>query len=86
MADLDSFGRARPNKQMARAKSGGVKSAGDVHAYRTPHGPTSLGNRGPGLGGQVFAKGTQGVGSIRTGSSGRPGLGGSTHKSGSQKC
>jgi hypothetical protein len=69
------YGPDTKKKQVARAKSGGCTEAGDVNKYRAPQGPTSLGNRGPGLGGDVFERGSQSA-DIYCGEGGSPGLGG----------
>lgn len=77
---------AKPGPQKAKAKSGGETSARDVRAYKTPYGPSSLGNSGPGLGGDNFGNaGSQGKNSLRCGEGGSPGLGGKKHSSGSQR-
>jgi len=73
---LSEYGPDTRKKQAARAKSGGCKSARDVMDYDSPYGPSSLGNRGPGLGGDVFERGTQNLSSVDCGESGSPGLGG----------
>lgn len=44
-----------------RASSGGVREAKPIANYKPPVGPTSIGNRGPGLGGKNHGNcGTQG--------------------------
>jgi hypothetical protein len=73
---LSEYGPDARKKQAARAKSGGCTSAGDVRNYHPPTGPTSIGNRGPGLGGEVFERGTQNLSSVGCGESGSPGIGG----------
>ena len=70
------YGPDTPKKQVARAKTGGCTSAGDVNRYRAPQGPTSISNRGPGLGGDVFERGSQNLSTLACGESGSPGLGG----------
>lgn len=60
-----------------RASSGGIKKAIDVMGYAKPKGPTSIGNRGPGLGGKNLGPcGTQGCHDLPKGEGGSPGLGG----------
>jgi hypothetical protein len=73
------YGPDTPKKQAARAKSGGVKSAAMLD-YSPPQGPTSLGNMGPGLGGDVHERGSQGMMSCPTHTSGGPGIGGMRSK------
>ena len=73
---LSEYGPDARKKQAARAKSGGCTSAGDVNRYRAPQGPTSITNRGVGLGGDVFERGTQNLSSVNCGEGGSPGLGG----------
>lgn len=73
---LESFGPS-PGRMESRAKSGGVKEARDVNKYRPPTGPTSISNRGPGLGGTNYGNcGVQGPKTIRSNEGGSPGLGG----------
>jgi len=68
---LSEYGPDARKKQAARATS-----AGDVNRYRAPQGPTSITNRGVGLGGDVFERGTQNLSSVSCGEGGSPGLGG----------
>ena len=72
---LSEYGPDTPKKQAAKAKTGGVKSARDVMGYKAPYGPTSLGNRSVGLGGEVYEQGLQNC-DFRSSESGSPGLGG----------
>ena len=73
---LSEYGDDVPKKAAGRAKSGGVKTAKSL-PYSTPQGPTSLGNRGPGLGGDNYgACGVQGPKAARPREGGGVGLGG----------
>ena len=78
---LSEYGPDTAKKQAAKAKTGGVKSARDVMGYKAPTGPTSLGNRGPGLGGEVYEQGLQNCG-FRSREGGSAGLGGKNKGSG----
>jgi hypothetical protein len=82
---LSDFGPDSSNPQVARAKSGGPKSAGDVLNYKAPQGPSSVNNpKAPGLHGTVYPSGSQTT-TLHSSSSGKPGLGGDNNKSGSQR-
>lgn len=72
---LSEYGPDASKRQAARATSGGVKKARDVNAYQKPQGPTSIGNRGVGLGGKNYGN-TPGFNTCPTGEGGSPGLGG----------
>lgn len=50
-----------PSKSTPRSGEvcGGVKKAVDVNGYRPPAGPTSIGNKRVGLGGDVYGCGSQ---------------------------
>jgi len=83
---LNEYGPDRSNPQKPRASRGGVMQARDVNAYQPPQGPTSIGNRGPGLGGDNYGNcGTQGPKAIHRAEGGSPGLHGMKHPDGSQK-
>lgn len=73
------------SRKESRASSGGVESSKDVHAYRMPMGPTSIGNHGPGLGGTSHMCGSQGSHSVGARSSGSAGLGGSNRGKGTNR-
>jgi hypothetical protein len=74
-----------PRRAESRAKSGGFTSARDVQGYRKPQGPTSIGNRKVGLGGDNY--GVCGTQSHYAGpsESGSPGLHGMRKGHGSQR-
>ena len=83
---LSQYGKDVPKKMVARAKSGGIKKARDVWDYDPPQGPTSIGNSGPGLGGDNYGNcGTQGPKAATPREGGGAGLHGVRHPAGSQK-
>ena len=58
---LSEYGPDAHKTQAARASKGGVTKARDVREYSPPKGPTSIGNRRVGLGGDNLGVcGTQG--------------------------
>ena len=74
---LSEYGPDAKKRQAGRAKTGGFTSARDVMGYDPPQGPTSISNRGPGLGGDNFGNcGVQGPKAIRPREGGGVGLGG----------
>jgi hypothetical protein len=80
---LSEYGKDSFQPQAARATSGGVKSARDVMNYATPKGPTNIGDpKGPGLHGDRHGTAHCPVAGRGSGS---PGIGGTVHRSGSQK-
>lgn len=56
---LGEYGPGSSQPQRERASNGGCCEPKDVHNYQHPVGPTSIGNRGPGLGGETHPQGTQ---------------------------
>ena len=83
---LSEFGPDSAKPQAARATSGGVKQARDVMGYRPPQGPTSIGNRGVGLGGENLGVcGTQGKYGTGVSESGSPGLHGENRGMGTNR-
>lgn len=80
---LSEYGHDIPHPQAPRATSGGVTVARDVHNYMPPHGPSNIHDpKGPGLHGTNHGH-EQGCTAGR--GSGRPGNGGTVHRSGSQR-
>jgi hypothetical protein len=74
---LSEYGPDAKKPQAARASSGGITAARDVNKYRPPQGPTSIGNRKVGLGGDNYGhSGFQGATSCPSKETGGPGLGG----------
>ena len=83
---LSEYGRDAHKPQAPRATTGGITRARDVNKYQKPQGPTSIGNKKVGLGGENFGYcGTQGQHDVGTSQSGKPGLGGDRKRKGSQK-
>jgi hypothetical protein len=83
---LGGYGPEHHSPQAARAKSGGVKKAGDVHAYQKPLGPTSINSpKSPGLHGSVHSSGSQGHHGGGESEGGSVGLHGTNQRSGSQR-
>jgi hypothetical protein len=80
---LNEYGPNSPSNQRPRASSGGITQARDVMNYQPPQGPTSIGDRGPGLHENNFGNcGTQQRSNTSTRESGSPGLHGITHPHG----
>ena len=83
---LSEYGKDVSKPQVRRAKSGGIKSARDVMGYDPPQGPTSISNRGPGLGGDNYGNcGVQGPKAARPREGGGVGLHGEIRRKGSQR-
>ena len=79
---LSEYGRDIPKPQAVRATTGGVKEAKPL-SYSPPQGPTNINDgRDAGLHGQNHGMARCPVAS---GTSGSPGIGGTTHRSGSQR-
>jgi hypothetical protein len=74
---LSMYGNDSSQPKARRATSGGKMPVRDVMGYDAPQGPTSIGNRGPGLGGDNYGNcGTQGPKSASPREGGSVGLGG----------
>ena len=80
---LGEYGRDIPKPQAARATTGGVKEAKPISNYKPPVGPTNINDpKGPGIHGDTHGMARCPV--ARSGG-GSPGIGGTTHRSGSQR-
>lgn len=80
---LGEYGKDSSQPQAARATSGGVTSAKPISNYKAPQGPTNINDpKGPSLHGANLGSCPKGSG---MGSSGSPGIGGTVHRSGSQR-
>lgn len=80
---LGEYGKDIPKPQAARATSGGIKEAGPLSNYCPPVGPTNVNDpKSPGIHGTDHGMAARPVAS---GTSGSPGIGGTTHRSGSQR-
>lgn len=80
---LSEYGRDIPHPQAPRATSGGCTDARDVMNYKPPQGPTNINDpKSPGIHGE-----NHGMAQRPSGAScgGGPGLGGTVHRSGSQR-
>ncbi len=85
MGDLSDYAKA-PHRGSPGKLSGGIRKARDVHAYQKPQGPTSIGNRGRGLGGDNHGHaGSQGMHGETHSEYGSPGIHGSRNRSGSKR-
>ncbi len=83
---LSEFGPDANKPQAGRATRGGVERFRDVMGYSPPKGPTSIGNRGVGLGGDnLGCRGTQGKYGVGASESGSPGLGGDNQGMGTNR-
>lgn len=80
---LGEYGKDSSQPQAARATTGGVKEAKPISNYCPPQGPSNINDpKGPGLHGDHHGM-ARNPGAVR--SSGSPGIGGTTHRSGSQR-
>jgi hypothetical protein len=80
---LSEYGKDISHPQAARATSGGCTSARDVMNYKAPVGPTNINDaKSPGLHGDSHGMARCPVADR---GSGGPGIGGTTHRSGSQR-
>jgi hypothetical protein len=80
---LSEYGKDSSQPQAARATSGGCTEAKPISNYKAPVGPTNINDsKSPGIHGD-----SHGMASCPSprGSSGSPGIGGSVHRSGSQR-
>lgn len=79
---LSEYGKDSSQPQAPRATSGGVTEAKPLN-YHAPCGPTNINDpKGPGIHGDSHGMAREPVASR---SSGGPGLGGTVHRSGSQR-
>ena len=79
---LGEYGRDIPKPQAARATTGGVKEAKTLE-YCPPVGPTNINDpKSPGIHGTSHGMARS---PSASGTSGSPGLGGTVHRSGSQR-
>jgi hypothetical protein len=80
---LSEYGKDSSQPQAARATTGGITSAKPISNYSPPCGPSNINDpKGPGIHGNSHGMARSPVGSS---SSGSPGLGGTVHRSGSQR-
>jgi hypothetical protein len=80
---LSEYGKDIPKPQAARATCGGVETAKPISNYKTPQGPSNIGDsKGPGIHGDNHGM-ARNPGASR--GSGSPGIGGTVHRSGSQR-
>ena len=80
---LSEYGPEHHSPQQPRARSGGVEKARDVHNYQPPQGPTGHMQQGPGLHGDNHGNAFCPV--AGRGEGGHAGIGGETHRGGSQR-
>lgn len=80
---LGEYGKDSSQPQAARATSGGITSAKPIGNYHHPCGPANIDDpKGPGIHGDHHGM-ARSPSAAR--SSGSPGLGGTVHRSGSQR-
>lgn len=80
---LSEYGKDSSQPQAARATTGGIKEAKPISNYCPPQGPSNIGDaKSPGLHGD--SHGMAHCPSAGRGS-GSPGIGGTVHRSGSQR-
>jgi hypothetical protein len=80
---LGEYGKDIPKPQAARATTGGIKEAKPISNYCPPQGPSNINDpKGPGIHGDSHG---MAIRPMASGSSGSPGLGGTVHRSGSQR-
>jgi len=80
---LGEYGKDIPKPQAARATSGGVTSAKPISNYCPPQGPSNINDpKSPGIHGNNLGMARHPGG---VSSSGSPGIGGTVHRSGSQR-
>jgi hypothetical protein len=80
---LSEYGKDSSQPQAARATTGGIKEAKPISNYCPPVGPTNINDpKSPGIHGNSHGMARS---PSPSGSSGSPGIGGTTHRSGSQR-
>jgi hypothetical protein len=80
---LSEYGKDSSQPQAARATSGGVTSAKPISNYCAPQGPSNINDaKSPGIHGNSHGMAAR---PMASGTSGSPGLGGTVHRSGSQR-
>ena len=80
---LSEYGRDVPKPQAQRASTGGVKEAKPIANYCPPQGPSNINDpKSPSIHGNSHGMARQ---PVATRGSGSPGLGGTVHRSGSQR-
>lgn len=80
---LSEYGKDIPHPQAARATNGGCLEAKPITNYKAPVGPTNINDsKSPGIHGANHGMACR---PSASGTSGSPGIGGTTHRSGSQR-
>jgi hypothetical protein len=80
---LSEYGKDSSQPQAARATSGGCLEAKPISNYKAPVGPTNINDsKSPGIHGANHGMARS---PSASGTSGSPGIGGTTHRSGSQR-